>query len=84
MDLECVGFVNADFVGDRNKRRFIIGYVFTKAEYIAAMHACKEAIQLRQLLGELKVKQNMLELHCDIQSALYLARNPLFTPVQSI
>ena len=64
-------FVDSDFVGDLDKRRSTLGYVFTlvggaiswmsklqetislsttEADYIAASHACKEAIWIKGLL----------------------------------
>lgn len=73
--------MDIDFIGDRNRRRFTLGYVFSigfgaisqeskfhlvvallriKVEYIAVIHACKKAIWLKRLLGELKVKQDVV------------------------
>ena len=49
-----------------------------EVEYIAVAHACKEAIWLNKLLGEFKVKQDVLRVNCDSQSALHLAKNPVF------
>ena len=37
----------------------------TKAEYVAASVACKEAIWLTHLVGEIGLKQKLLVLHCD-------------------
>ena len=50
----------------------------TEAEYMAATQACKEAIWIQRLLEELGHKQEKVELFCDSQSALHIARNPAF------
>ena len=50
----------------------------TEAEYVAASEACKEAIWLGRLVADLGIKVEMPELHCDSQSAIQLAKNPVF------
>ncbi|MCO5571898.1 hypothetical protein L7F22_025647 [Adiantum nelumboides] len=50
----------------------------TEAEYVAASEACKEAIWLTRLVGDLGIVREILVLHCDSQSAIQLARNPVF------
>ena len=50
----------------------------TEAEYIAAAEACKEALWLTHLVGDLGIQLEMPMLHCDSQSAIMLAKNPLF------
>ncbi|MCO5582362.1 hypothetical protein L7F22_036256 [Adiantum nelumboides] len=47
-------------------------------EYVAASEACKEAIWLTRLVGDLGIVREILVLHCDSQSAIQLARNPVF------
>ena len=42
------------------------------------MEACKEAIWLGRLVADLGIKIEMPELHCDSQSAIQLAKNPVF------
>ncbi|MCO5570947.1 hypothetical protein L7F22_024677 [Adiantum nelumboides] len=49
----------------------------TKAEYVAASDASKEAIWLACLVGDLGIHQ-VPPLHCDSQSAIKLANNPVF------
>lgn len=93
MDLECIGFVDADFARDRDRKHSIMICMFSmasnamswelklksimalsmiKVAFIVAMHVCRKAIWLRQLFRKLKVKQNVLELHCDSQGALII------------
>ncbi|MCO5606665.1 hypothetical protein L7F22_060854 [Adiantum nelumboides] len=50
----------------------------TEAEYIAASEACKEAIWLARVMGELGISIEVSTLHCDSQSAIMLAKNPVF------
>ncbi|MCO5599310.1 hypothetical protein L7F22_053411 [Adiantum nelumboides] len=50
----------------------------TEAEYDAASEACKEAIWLTRLVGDLGIVREIPVLHCDSQSAIQLARNPVF------
>ncbi|KAK8918322.1 hypothetical protein KSP39_PZI021772 [Platanthera zijinensis] len=50
----------------------------TEAEYIATVEAAKEAIWLRYLIKELRVSQESVKLHCDSQSAICLANNPVY------
>ena len=49
----------------------------TEAEYIAASDASKEAIWLARLVGDLGIQQVPV-LHSDSQSAIALAKNPVF------
>ena len=50
----------------------------TEAEYIAASEACKEAIWLALLVGNLGTSVEIPTLRCDSQSAIMLAKNPMF------
>lgn len=50
----------------------------TEAEYIAATEACKEALWLSRLVGDLGITSDIPFLHCDSQSAIQLAHNPVF------
>ncbi|MCO5600619.1 hypothetical protein L7F22_054734 [Adiantum nelumboides] len=50
----------------------------TEAEYVAASEACKEAIWLGRLVIDLGIKEETPMLHCDSQSAIQLARNPVY------
>ena len=46
----------------------------TKAEYMAVAEATKEALWLKALVKELGLNQGV-QLHCDSQSAIYLAKH---------
>jgi len=50
----------------------------TEAEYMALTEAMKEAIWLQGLLDDLGVEQEILKIHCDSMSAIYLARNQVY------
>lgn len=95
-----LGYVDADYAGDLDKRRSTSGYVFTcaggpiswrallqpitalsttEAEYIALAEAGKEAIWLNGLVSQMGITQDCVKLKCDSQSAIYLAKNQVFS-----
>eukprot|EP00253_Pinus_taeda_P010898 PITA_10898 len=61
-----------------SKLQNIIALSTTEEEYIAASHACKEAIWLKGLFGEFGRLQDNIKLFCDSQSAIHLAKNPTY------
>lgn len=50
----------------------------TKVEYMAVNAAAKEALLVKALIKELSIKQDRIQLHCDSQSAIYLAKNQVY------
>jgi hypothetical protein len=50
----------------------------TEVEYMAATEAAKEALWLTGLVKELCIQQGRVSLHCDSQSAIYLAKNQVY------
>ena len=54
------------------------GYVFTKSEYMAVFEAAKEALWLKELVKELGLNQGGVQMHCDSQSIIYLAKNQVY------
>jgi hypothetical protein len=50
----------------------------TEAEYMAAVEVAKEALWLTGLVKELGIQQGGVSLHCDSQSAIYLAKNQVY------
>ena len=61
-----------------SKLQEIVALSTTEAEYIAASHACKEAIWLKGLFGEFGRLQDNIKLFCDSQSAIHLAKDPAY------
>ena len=61
-----------------SKLQDIVALSTTKAEYIVASHACKEAIWLRGLLREIGRLQNSVPVFCNSQTAIHLATNPVY------
>eukprot|EP00253_Pinus_taeda_P033838 PITA_33838 len=61
-----------------SKLQNIVALSNTEAEYIATSHACKEAIWLKGLFGEFGRLQDNIKLFCDSQSAIHLAKNPIY------
>eukprot|EP00253_Pinus_taeda_P013609 PITA_13609 len=61
-----------------SKLQNIVALSTTEAEYIAASHACKEAIWLKGLFGEFGRLLDSIKLFCDSQSAIHLDKNPAY------
>jgi hypothetical protein len=61
-----------------SKRQPVVALSTTEAEYMAATHACKEAIWLRRLCSDIGVDAGKITISCDSQSAICLAKNPTF------
>eukprot|EP00253_Pinus_taeda_P013675 PITA_13675 len=58
-----------------SKLQNIVALSTTEAKYIAASHACKEAIWLKSLFGEFGRLEDNIKLFCDSQSAIHLDKN---------
>ena len=56
----------------------IVALSTTEAEYMAVTEAVKEAIWLQGLLGELRIEQKHIKVHCDNQSVIHLAKNQVY------
>ncbi|KAL0403199.1 UNVERIFIED_CONTAM: Retrovirus-related Pol polyprotein from transposon TNT 1-94 [Sesamum radiatum] len=56
----------------------VVALSTTEAEYMAVAEAAKEALWLDGLVKELGVEQCGVQLHCDSQSAIYLAKNQVY------
>ncbi|MCO5588704.1 hypothetical protein L7F22_042663 [Adiantum nelumboides] len=75
LPLSVDGFTDADFAGHLDCGKSTSRYVFT---FTAATEACKEALWLMRLVDDLGIKAKVPGLHCDSQSAIMLAKNPIF------
>ncbi|KAL4312354.1 hypothetical protein GQ457_01G013740 [Hibiscus cannabinus] len=56
----------------------IVALSTTEAEYMAVVEAAKEALWLIGLVKELGLEQGGVQLHCDSQSAIHLAKNQVY------
>jgi len=45
---------------------------------MASTHASKEAIWLQRLCSSMGLVQGAIRIYCDIQSAIFLAKNPAY------
>ena len=61
-----------------SKRQSIVTLLTAKAKYVAATHAAKEAVWLREFISEIYKPQDPMTLYSDSQSAIALARNEQF------
>ena len=53
----------------------VVALSTTESEYMALVEAVKEGMWLRDLAEELRFRQDTVEISCDSQSALCLAKN---------
>ena len=58
-----------------SKRQSIVTLSTAEAEYVAATHAAKEAVWLREFITEIFQPYGPMTLYSDSQSAIALARN---------
>ena len=58
-----------------SRRHVVVAMSTTKAEYMAATHARKEVVWLKRLCSSIGFVQKGVRLECDIQSAIFLAKN---------
>uniref|UniRef100_A0A2N9IQA1 Reverse transcriptase Ty1/copia-type domain-containing protein n=1 Tax=Fagus sylvatica TaxID=28930 RepID=A0A2N9IQA1_FAGSY len=56
----------------------IVAMSTTEAEYMAVAEAAKEALWLKGLVKELGLNQGGVQMHCDSQRAIYLAKNQVY------
>lgn len=67
--------VGGNVISWRSGLQPVVALSTTEAEYISLTEAAKEAIWLKGLMNELGFKQGAVEIHCDSQSAIALAKN---------
>ena len=61
------------------KRQHVIALSSNESEYIAQMHAAKEALWIRSFIIKIRGQQSgPIELHCDNQGAIPLAKDNKF------
>jgi hypothetical protein len=61
-----------------SKRCAMVALSTTKVEFMAATHACKEAIWIKRLCSYIRIKQDAMKIYCDNQSVICLAKNLTF------
>ena len=62
----------------RSTLQSLVAVSTTEAEYMAVAKAVKEALWLKGLVKELGLNQGGVQLHCDSQSAIYLAKHQVY------
>jgi hypothetical protein len=60
----------------------IVAMSTTEAKYMAVAEATKEALWLKGLVKELGLNQGGVQMHCDNQSAIYLAKNQVYHAIR--
>jgi hypothetical protein len=56
----------------------MVAMFIAEAKYMAPAEAAKEALWLIGLVRELGIQQGGVQLHCDSQCAIYLAKNQVY------
>jgi len=56
----------------------IISLLTTEAEYMAVVKTSKEALWLRVLVETFGIMQDSVQIHCDSQSAIHLAKDHMY------
>ena len=56
----------------------IVALSTIEAEYMVVTKACKEALWLKELFGELSDQLHIITLFCDSQSAIFLTKDQMF------
>lgn len=67
-----------NLVSWRTSLQSVVALSTTESEYIAATDAIKEGIWLKELTNELMSCENVVEIHCDSQSAVCLSKNQTY------
>ncbi|WZZ00810.1 hypothetical protein YC2023_073138 [Brassica napus] len=67
--------VGGNTVSWRSSLQKVVALSTTEAEYMALSDAVREGIWLKGICKELKLSDEVFEIHCDSQRAIYLAKN---------
>ena len=70
--------VGGNVVSWRSSLQKVVALSTTEAEYYALTEASREAVWLKGLMEELGHKQGAMEIYCDSQGAIALAKNAVF------
>eukprot|EP00253_Pinus_taeda_P029660 PITA_29660 len=62
----------------KSKKQSVVALSTTEAEYITTTHAIKEAVWLQRLCSSMGLLKGDIRIDCDIQSAIFLAKNPSY------
>ena len=62
----------------RSTLQSLVAMSTTEVEYMAVAEAAKEALWLKGLVKVLGLNQGGVQLHCDSQSAIYLAKHQVY------
>jgi len=60
-----------------SKKQSTVATSTAEAEYMALYETVRESIWVNKLLNDLKVKNIKINLYCDNQSAIHIAKNPV-------
>jgi len=61
-----------------NAKQSVVALSTTEAEYMAAIYESKEAVWLQRLCSSMGLVQEAIRIYCDIQSEIFLVKNPAY------
>ena len=61
-----------------SKKQSVVALSTIEEEYMAATYASKEAVWLHRLCSSMGLVQGAIRIDCDIQSTIFLAKNPAY------
>ena len=70
------GYVDSNFIGNLDKRKSIVDYVFTLAKRAMSWLSKLQIVVALSTVEELRHKQQKIIVYCDNQNSLLIARNP--------
>ena len=71
-------FLGGNLIAWKSKKQHVVSRSSAEAEYRAMANTASELTWLRMLLSEIGFPSRSSTLHCDSQSAIYIASNPVF------
>ena len=70
-------YVGNNLVAWHSKKQNFISLSTAEAKYIAVGSCCTQLLQMRQMLSDYGLEQNVIPLLCDNMSAISISKNPI-------
>lgn len=70
--------VGGNAVSWRSSLQKVVALSITEAKYMSLSEAVREGLWLKGICEEMKLNNDVVDIHCDSQSAIYLASNLVY------